>query len=137
MRNNWDDFGYKTLFHLSYVNADGTRTEVGAVKIASFGMAKGRSQPPAEFDVLPSDSFSLGQDDDYYSRLHALGSQVRDEILTSLKDIAFDLQLLDQAIKEDVPGIFPLRSVPLASVRGQFNRLAPGWGRLTHYDFTY
>ena len=100
-------------------------------------MAKGRSELPAEFDVLSSDSFSLGQDDDYYSTLHALGPQVRDEMLTSLKDIAFDPSLLDKVIEEDVTGVSLLRSVPLASVRGQFNRLAHGGTRLTHYDFTY
>jgi predicted ATPase len=137
MRDNWDDFGYKTLFHLRYVDGEGKRTDVGAVKIARVGMEKGRTELPAEFSALPSDSFSLGQDDGYYSTLYALGPQISDAILNSLNDIAFDHSLLARILDEDATGVSLLRSVPLASVRGQFNRLTKGGVRLTHYDFSY
>jgi hypothetical protein len=137
MSDNWDDFGYKTLFHLTYFDAEGVKTDIGAVKIASFGMTEGRTELPETFGVLPDNSFSLGQDDDYYSTLNSLGAQVRDDILTSLRDIALHLILLDKAIKENVTGVSLLRSVPLASARGQFNRLARGGARLTRYDFAY
>jgi predicted ATPase len=93
--------------------------------------------PQGVFEALSDASFSLGQDDGYYQTLNELGGELRDEILTSLRDIAFDLQLLERALRDPVAGTSLLRSVPLGSVRGQFNRLAHGGARLTPYNFTY
>ncbi|ONQ74867.1 hypothetical protein A8E07_38485 [Burkholderia cenocepacia] len=31
--DNWDDFGHQVQFHLSYVDAEGKETRLGAVKI--------------------------------------------------------------------------------------------------------
>lgn len=137
--DNWDDYSFKTLFHLIYVDSEGNRTQIGAVKVAAFGMGQGsvRTELPHAFHALPESYFSLGQDDDYYEKLNALGASVRDEILTSLSDIAFDLDLLDRALGEQVTGVSLLRSVPVAIVRGQFHRLAYGGARLSHYDFSY
>jgi predicted ATPase len=137
--DNWDDYGFKTLFHLTYIDSDGNQTRIGAVKVAAFGMGQGsvRTELPQAFDVLPESYFSLGQDDDYYEKLNALGATLRDEILTSLRDIAIDLELLDRALDERVTGVSLLRSVSVASVRGQFRRLAYGGARLSHYNFLY
>ena len=137
--DNWDDYTFKTLFHLAYVDDHGNRTEVGSVKVAMFGMGSGqaRTELPQTFDRLPERFFSLGQADDYYENLNALGSTVRDEVLTSLRDVAFDLELFDWALEEQVTGTSLLRSVPVANVRGQFHRLAHGGARLSRYVFSY
>ena len=137
--DNWDDYTFKTLFHLAYVDDHGIKTEVGSVKVAAFGMGDGhaRTELPQTFDGLPKRFFSLGQADDYYENLNALGSSVRDEVLISLRDVAFDLELFDQSLEEPVTGTSLLRSVPVANVRGQFYRLAHGGARLSRYDFSY
>jgi predicted ATPase len=137
--DNWDDFSFKTLFHLTYVDDRGNRTAVGSVKVATFGMGSGqaRTELPQTFDRLTERFFSLGQADDYYENLNALGSTVRDEVLTRLRDVAFDLELFDRALEEQVTGTSLLRSVPVANVRGQFHRLAHGGARLSRYDFSY
>src|SRR4051794_1252085 len=89
--DSWDDFSFKTSFYLTYVDDHGNRTEVGAVKVAAFemGSGPGRTELPQTFDRLSERFFSLGQTDDYYENLNALGTTVRDEILTSLRDVAF------------------------------------------------
>ena len=39
--NTWDDFGYKTLFDVQYVNNSGVIEEIGGLKIAKNGMSIG------------------------------------------------------------------------------------------------
>src|SRR4051812_47148823 len=82
--DNWDDFGYKTLWTL-FVVRDGQVHEIGGVKIAD---RTGSAKPtlPERFPRLTDEYFSLGQDEDYYERLNALGAQDRSEILTNLND---------------------------------------------------
>jgi hypothetical protein len=137
--DSWDDFGFKTLSHLVYIDADGERIDIGTVKIAAFGMGPGpaRTDLPQIFEALPASHFSLGQDGDYYERLNALGDSVRDDVLVGLRDIASDLDLLEGALSESVTGVSLLRSVSVASVRGQFHRLAQGGARLSSYNFSY
>jgi hypothetical protein len=137
--DNWDDWTFKTLLHLTYVDPEGGKTDVGQVKIAKFGMGQGkaRTELPGTFESLGDDHFSLGQEDSYYEKLNGLGEDVRDAILDGLKDLAADLDRLDRALDERVTGVSLLRSVPLASVRGQFHRLTQGGARLSRFDFSY
>jgi hypothetical protein len=137
--DNWDDWTFKTLYHLTYIDPDGEKTEVGQVKIAKFGLGQGnaRTELPGTFDSLGDDHFSLGQEDSYYEKLNGLGEEVRDAILEGLKDLAADLDRLGRALDERVTGVSLLRSVPLASVRGQFHRLTQGGARLSRFDFSY
>lgn len=138
--DGWDDFGFKTLSHLAYVDDDGTWNDIGAIKIGAFGMGAGpgRTELPSQpFSQLSPSHFSLGQDDDYYEHLNKLGPEVRDAVLVCLRDIALDVELRERALKEDVTGTSLLRSVSVTSVRGQFHRLARGLARLSQYDFSY
>lgn len=43
--NNWDDYNYKTLYNLIYVDPDGERHDVGGVKIGRFGMGSEKGRP--------------------------------------------------------------------------------------------
>jgi energy-coupling factor transporter ATP-binding protein EcfA2 len=140
VNNNWDDwFKFATLYVLYYVDADGERRNIGGVKIGQFDMSREqrRAALDNEFDALDERFFSLGQDDSYYEKLNELGPNIRDKILTGLRDIATDLDLFARALNEDVTGVSLLRSVTRATVRGQFNRLARGGARLSPYHFVY
>src|SRR5665647_312109 len=90
--DNWDDFGYKTLWTLWVVNGDEVH-EIGGVKIADYE-DNTRPAVPDAFGRLPSQLFSLGQDEDYYDNLNRLVPALRAEVLTGLNDIALDLDLL-------------------------------------------
>lgn len=137
--DNWDDFGYKSLYDLVFVDQNGEQHEVGSVKIGRLGMgdATGRPEVPSEFTTLPPDCFSLGQDDTYYENLNRLGESVRDAILRALRDVALDSALFAQVRREKVTGVSLLRSVSVASVQGQFHRLATGGARLSRFAFGF
>ena len=148
-RGHWDDwFKYSTLFGVEYWDAEGQIHELGATKIGKFGLAPARAgidvpdnarypKPPESFSRLGQEFFSVGQDSSFYERIAALGDVFREEILKGLRDLAFDQELLSRAEKEDVTRVSLLRSVPLPTVREQFNRLAHGGALLTSYDFHY
>lgn len=138
--DNWDDwFTYNTMYSLIYVDGEGQRHQIGSVKIGQRRMRKTQSRPNLdnEFDALDERFFSLGQDDSYYEHLHLLDEEVRNRILVGLRDVAFDLEIFEQALNEKVTGVSLLRFVSMATVRGQFHRLARGGARLTRYSFRY
>lgn len=93
--DKWDDFGHQVQFHLSYADARGTETRIGTVKILQrtskadepIAVASLTRLPPS-FPELGDEFISLGQDDDYYKRLHALFADGVDAVLEALRDIA-------------------------------------------------
>jgi predicted ATPase len=137
--DNWDDYGYKTAFALHYVDETGEWKDIGWVKIAKFGMQTGKIylEMPEHFEILPQEFFSLGQSQDYYSALNALGEEKRRTILRGLRDLAQDQKLLARVLAEDVTNISLLRSTSLVSVKGQFGRLAQGQSSLSAFTFEY
>ncbi|MCY0856648.1 hypothetical protein [Cupriavidus sp. D39] len=129
LADNWDDwFAYSTMYTLIVIDASGEKQHIGSVKIGQVGMRSGQRSPDLEpsFDMLGEEFFSVGQDDTYYERLNELGVALRDRVLTGLRDMAFDPQLLETALKEKVTGVSLLRSVTRATVQGQYARLAQG-----------
>ncbi|GAB2806672.1 hypothetical protein GCM10027073_44220 [Streptomyces chlorus] len=64
VRDNWDDYHFKTTFYLLYADARGEIKDIGSVKIGRFGMtAPARTSLPDDFKVLDEAFFSLGQKD--------------------------------------------------------------------------
>ncbi len=137
--NNWDDFGFKTLFGLYYRDRAGTIRYLGDVKIGQAGLDRDMPRPevPVEFDRLGDNRFSLGQDDSYYQRINELSPETAEQILRSLNDVAFDLDLFDRALRHRVTGVSLLRNVSWATVRNQFHRVALGGLRLSPFGFSY
>ena len=72
--DNWDDHGFRTMYHLKYFDLAGKRYDIGALKIAEFNMGERQYRPniPNSFDCLSNQFFSLGQDADYYSNIMSL-----------------------------------------------------------------
>ena len=67
--DNWNDYGYRTLFVLKKVNSDGTLNQIGAVKIAEMNQESFGTELPAEpFSELADKYFSLGLDGAYYKK---------------------------------------------------------------------
>jgi predicted ATPase len=140
LSDNWDDwFRFSTLYSLIVFDDQGSRHEAGGVKIGRFSMAVDERRPgiPDSFDRLDQRFFSLGQDDSYYDTLNQAGEDIRNKVLSGLRDIAVNLELFDQARQEPVTGMSLLRFVTAKTVKGQFHRLANGEARLTPYSFSY
>lgn len=138
--DNWDDwFEFITQYYLIYIDNEGNKHDIGNVKIGQFDMAKEQKRPPIppEFESLNASFFSLGQDDTYYEHLKKFDEEISSNILSSLNDIALDSALFERALDERVTKISLLREVPIATVKGQFKRLANRQARLTEYRFKY
>ncbi|WP_299615311.1 ATP-dependent endonuclease [Pelagibius sp.] len=138
--DNWNDwFEFRTLYSLTYFDAEGEEHHLGGVKIGQFNMAKQQSRPtiPQEFVLLDDRFFSLGQDADYYENVRALDRQVADDLLSALKDVVADEELYFRAKSERVMGVSLMRSVGERTLVGQFRRILGGGARLTSYSFGY
>lgn len=137
--DNWDDFGFKTTHLLLITDVNGELHEIGGVKIGQFNMGddKGRPNVPDSFICLDESFFSLGQDDSYYDKLNKLGEDIRNQVLTSLRDIAFDHLLYEKAIEEVVTKTSLFRFVSETTVIVQYRRIVQGGARLTPYKFEY
>ncbi|ATW46677.1 AbiJ-related protein [Streptomyces peucetius] len=121
VRDNWDDYSFKTTFQLLCVDPRGEVREIGAVKIGRFGMtAPARTPLPDDFETLDGDFFSLGLRDTYYERLRELGPELQRTVLRALNDISFDLDLFSRARTESVTGTSLLRTVSPDTVIGRF-----------------
>lgn len=94
--DNWDDYGHKVQFHLSYVDNEGNKTRLGAVKILQRTSGHGEpikladtTELPDEFAELGEEFVSLGQEDDYYKLLYKHLGRKATAVLDSLRDIAW------------------------------------------------
>lgn len=138
IEDQWDDwFEFSTLYGCWYRDEQGSRYNIGGVKIGQLDMGHGQRRPtiPVKFAELPEDCFSVGQDESYYEELNRLS--ITNETLAGLHDIAADLEVFEKVKDERVTGLSLLRSVTTSTVRGQFNRLAHGGLRLSEFDFEY
>ena len=152
-RDNWDDYSFRTTFSVFYCKNIGETISIGQVKIGVIGMEPQKremdkstivTEPAIIFDIIPKQFsklddtyFSLGQDESYYANISALGDDKRVEILTSLQDVAFNLDHFRRVRGERVMGTSLLRSIGPNSVREQLHRIATGGARLTKYNFSY
>ena len=147
--DRWDDWGkFRTQFRLTIADAHGVQHQIGDLKIGMVGLEQHRATAnvppghrwpdvPRQFSALGEMFFSVGQGEDYYEELAALGDPVRESVLRSLRDIAFDETLWEKVRNEHVMGESLLRSVSESTVEGQYRRMARGGARLTQYGFSY
>lgn len=133
--NDWWEF--ETQYMLTYWDAQGDATYIGMVKIATPEMAEKRPDLPDEIPNDFSGAFSLGQDATYYETLHKVSAEAAKDVLRRLGDIAYDPERLMRVLNLDVTQRSLLRSVPLATVKGQLARTAKGGARLTPYTLTF
>ena len=135
VEDQWDDwFEFSTMYTVYVFDSGGKRHHIGSVKVGQFGMEAKLRRPALEneFEELDDRFFSLGQDDSYYDHLNELVPDLKDEILSSLRDLSYgESERFEAALEERVTTISLLRSVARASVRDQFRRIALGGVRLS------
>ncbi|MGP1716452.1 MAG: AAA family ATPase [Methylophilus sp.] len=89
-QDNWDDFGYKTTFHVVLHLSDTHVEDLGSIKIIESDRTSGYTNLPNEpFEQLSEKHASIGSSLDYYETLYNLGPQVFRPFLRGLRDIAF------------------------------------------------
>jgi predicted ATPase len=86
-RHGWDDYGFKTRYHLYYYGAT-FEGFIGQVKVLKRGQVETSKSilPVGPHSALGADFCSIGQSLDYYERLAALPELERLEILQTLRD---------------------------------------------------
>ena len=84
--DSWNDFGWKTMFHMYFYVNESDRTEIGYVKILDAESDDTILNPI--FSKLPDNQCSLGQSIEYYLNLKKVLPNNYLEILDSLNDVA-------------------------------------------------
>jgi predicted ATPase len=136
--DNWNDYGYTTLYDLFFVDQQSSLISLGGVKVAYKGYGgEGRPLAVGRFLGLGDRFFSIGQDTNYYETIRELGDERRIDILTTLRDIAYDPAILESVRNEDVTEQSLFRSINVFIVEGQFRRIARGGKTLIDYKFEY
>jgi hypothetical protein len=130
VRDNWDDFGYKTMFN-SWLLIDGVAEELGSLHLSNinYDLNGGQNRNTVDEDVLndinQKDYISLGSLS-YYEHLATLDKELRIEVLKQLQDLAYDLKLFDDFKDTNVVRTSFLRGIKAYEVRTRYNRLANG-----------
>ncbi len=89
----WDDYSYKTLFHVVIYLSKIKTVDLRNVKILQLNQESGRTEVGREFDFLDDSYCSLGQELAYYESLLTLPEGIRNEYLTALRDAAADASI--------------------------------------------
>lgn len=94
--DNWDDYNFKTTFHLYYLSSAGaTVRSLGNVKVLQLNQET--TVLPRNFTTLDADVYvSLGQDLEYYKKLRELGEELGEAILSALNDVVLSHELQDR-----------------------------------------
>jgi ABC-type transport system involved in cytochrome c biogenesis ATPase subunit len=90
LRDNWDDYTFKTTFRLVYFDSDGKRHDIGSVKVMSEGMEAGWVSVEDSFSELPTSYASLGESAEYYENILGLKEHERVVILRAMRDVIWD-----------------------------------------------
>ena len=86
--DNWNHYGFQTRYLLYRTIKDDEPDYIGAVKILKKGQKSSDFlQLKEPFDRLKSSFISMGESLDYYQRLNALDTNMRDKLLRALKDV--------------------------------------------------
>ncbi|MCF8465116.1 MAG: ATP-binding protein [Flavobacteriales bacterium] len=135
--DNWDDFGYKTVFHINLHQSVHDYKPLGAIRIGELDLERGAPNIPSVFETLPDNFFSLGTDEKYYREVMELESPAPIDILTALRDIAYDEKLYDIAIDHDVTIHSLLRSVSKSLIEDRFRKIIDGFLDKMPFSFRY
>lgn len=137
--DDWNDFSFRTLFGIFYIDENSNKHDLGGIKIGYSGQVEYEKKFKVGdlFEKLNDDFFSVGLDVQYYEKLNELGEEVRDRILLGLRDIAKDDEIFKKALLEEVTKVSLLRGLSELTITGQFRRLANGGVALTPFNFNY
>jgi len=138
VRDNWDDFGFKTAFGILLVDNGGIKHDLGSVRIMTAGMTDGYVELPQTFnEPLPANYCSLGNGQNYYETLYELPSDLRQEYLTFIRDCVYDPEIWEQFQDEEAMRASLLRNVDSRTVEITYRGLLIGHAAPTEYHFTY
>lgn len=135
--NNWDDFGFKTTFYVSYVDKAGTECKIGSTRVGYRGQVDGWTLTHVKDQASPN-IFSLGQDVSYYQMLLAqVDASVATLYLKLVGDVAAHDEIFQSVQGEEVLRKSLMRDVSISAILGQYRRVIDGKPVLTPFRFRY
>lgn len=150
IEDNWDDFGFKTVFNVVVYDENGSCYDLGSVKIGYQDQSEGWTSHNVKesFSALDDGFFSLGQEPEYYKIIYdELSADYTRSLLSGLKDVVYyeinldraqsNAQYLESQGRRSVFNYSLLRSVSPSVISTQYHRIISGGSLLTEYDFTY
>lgn len=135
--DNWDDYGYKTSFDVTFFDNEGTRIDLGLVKIMQREMQGNVQLPDEGFVHLDATYCSLGQEQNYYETLASLGNDRASAILVGLRDCVFNTDIYEEFAEEPAMKASLMRSVSERMILYTFAGALRGQVPLTPFRFTY
>jgi len=132
--DNWDDWFEYEISYWLYDNY-GKNDRIGRVKIAKKNQTERNTNLPTEFSTLGNNYVSVGFNRDYYVNLKAI--ECREEILKSLNDMAYNLEIYEEVKNMQVTRVALMREYSETRLKGEIHRMALGAAILTNYDFKY
>ncbi|MGN5115260.1 AAA family ATPase [Aeromonas sp. 55A] len=136
----WNDYSYRTLFNMHYMDLDGKLHSVGQIKI---GFQKQNvdvatlDKIQKEFKQLNQEFFSLAESPEFYENLYSIDERLCKVILERLNCVVLSKKSMDIAKNEDVFKKSLLRDVNINTIHGQFLRIINGDSPLTEFDFQF
>jgi len=138
LSDNWDDYTYKTSFVLIYSGHDGSKLQVGGIKITYLGQqAKIQTSFSESFEKLGPKFCSIGSSQDYYEELMTLDADVRKEILDGLSDCVFNKDILHEFANEPAFNKSLLRDTNAQTMLTQYETILSGNVIPSKYLFEY
>ena len=134
-KNNWDDYGYSTIFNLTLYYSPHSKIELGEIKIGNN--KDDNIQIPKNFKKLGINYFSLGVSSEYYERLVELIPNIFSNVLNVLNDVAKDKKLL---LKYQDLEIFQksfLRSSESEYILNNFEDIIKSQTKEWNYEFSF
>lgn len=140
VHSSWNDFTFRTLFNLSYVDKDGRLFEIGHIKIGFEGQDVNVStydRIDKEFTSLPKNFFSLAESPEFYDTLYNLAGDDCEEVLSFLNCVVVSEDAMNAAKNQEVFLVSLMRDLSMNTVRNQFPRIINGLGMLEEFDFSF
>lgn len=156
IHSEWDDwYEFASEYVLHYYDHNGGHCFMGRVKIGASNMRGATAReyqnlkeagedvsgvrvtmlPTGRFTALPDNYFSMGTEDSYYEFLGK--DEERRTVLAALRDMAYNLAILKERLKERIVEVSLLRGISLSRVEHRFAKLAHGEAALTDFEFQY
>jgi len=136
VRDNWDDYGFKTSCSLVYFTSEGERLDVGEVKVMTAGLRSGYPDLPESFESLDPTYASLGQDQSYYENMLTIPELQRLAILAGLRDVLWDSGIRQRFATERAYEDSLTRSVGEMKLQKQIEVIHER-ARNTRFEFSY
>lgn len=139
LKDDWDDYNYKTSFYLFYCAVSEKILKIGTVKIMKEDQEAGiRTKIPSDtFENLSDEFCSLGQDQSYYEELATFDADIRAQILVGIRDCVYNQNLYEAFKHQDCFRTSLARSVSETQIKRLFASILDGNAVLSNYKFKF